>query len=321
MRGRHRAKRSEAPQTKRQQKLERVSDREHDAREVSSLGSNGILVNSQGLYKVGARDPLWTYIGKVLRRWPFIWADARSKAFQGGKGTYLGAAWLLIDPILQVGLYALVFGLILRTDRGMDNFIGFLILGVVFFKFSSQGITQGAGLIKRSRPLISSFSFPRACLAASVVIRLFLDNLPALLVGILLAKLFEPELSVHVSLLMLLPLTGVILALNAGFVLITARSTAFVPDLVPLFSTLVRGLFFLSGVFFTIDRFDTHPLVREIVLANPLYRIIELSREIVLNEGFGASDDWLYVTAVALIFLTVGIVYFWQAESRYSSVL
>lgn len=291
------------------------------SRAVTEVGRNTYIVGENGLSSVDERQSLFSYLIDLLQRWPFIWFDARSRAFQGNKGSFLGSLWLVIEPLLQVGLYAVVFGLILRTNRGMDNFIGFLVIGVVFFRIASQGITDGSGLIRRSRALISSFSFPRMSLAVATTVRQFLDNLPSALTAIVVAKAFEPSFSLNLNILLLVPILLITALMNLGFVLVTARATAFVPDLMPLFTTLVRGLFFLSGVFYSIDRFETHPAVQEVVRVNPIYRVIELVREIVLNDGSGSANDWLYVSFFALSVLAIGIVYFWRAESRYAGVV
>ena len=297
-----------------------LSDSQAD-RVVTELSGNGVLVNENGLEVVGRRVSLLAYCRDLIARLPFIWEEARSKAFQSGRGTLLGSLWLIIDPLLQVGLYAVVFGLIMKTNRGMDNFIGFLVIGVVFFRIATQGINDGAGLIKRSRPLISSFAFPRAALAVSTYIRQVLDNIPSILVALVLALSTQIGKPIGISLIMIIPLVLVVAVFNLGWTLIVARATAFVPDLIPLVSTVVRALFFISGVFFSIERFETHKWLQDFVLANPIYRIISLTRAIVLDSSWGAFNDWAYIIAWSICLTIVGFIYFWRAEARYAGVV
>ena len=100
---------------------------------------------------------------------------------------FLGRAWLVLDPLFQVLLYVFVFGVIIGASRGMDNFPGFLAIGVIFFRNASRGLSSGTNLVQRSRQLISSFHFPRAAVVISTTIKDALDAIVPAVVVVLVA--------------------------------------------------------------------------------------------------------------------------------------
>lgn len=289
-------------------------------RESTKLGNGTVLVNRTGLHPLSNRQTLGRYLRDLASRRTFIFADARSKSFRNGSGTFLGKLWIFFDPLLQVALYALVFGVILNTSRGVDNFIGFLILGVIFFKYVTSGLTDGSTLIQRNRALISSFLFPRASLVFSSAIRQFFDNIIPLVIAVILAIFTQLGEPISSSLIMLVPLVALMFTFNLGMTFVVARLTAFIPDLKSLISTVVRALFFVSGVFFTVERFDEKPMIKLLVESNPLYRFLELTRGIVLSGSWGDLGDWLYVASWSLLVAGIGFIFFWQAEARYAGV-
>ena len=151
------------------------------------------VVELSELYPVGRRPPLGAYIRQLWQRRHFIWADARAKALGSQRGTFLGNAWLIAKPMLDAIVYFLVFGLLLQTSRGIDNFIGYLIIGVTFFPPLQRAVTGGSQVIVTGRNLIRGFSFPRAALPASYTIRSAIDLIPPMIALLVLVVVLPPH--------------------------------------------------------------------------------------------------------------------------------
>lgn len=281
---------------------------------------NIVLVDDEHLHKLRARENLLNYLRSLWHRRHFIWAETKSKSLSSGNGTYLGFVWVLLEPLFQVAVYAVVFGLILKISRGMDNFIGFLMIGVIFFGFFTSGITSGGNLIQRSRSIIRSFNFPKASLAVSLVLRQFINHIIPATVAVVGAIAFQWEKGVSIALLGIFPIYLLAHVFAFGCICITARASAFVPDLTKIFSLVNRALFFTSGVFFTIERFSTHPTLTAFVEINPIYQFLMAARSCVMEGALPNIETWLYLSAWSIGLAVIGFVYFWQAEERYIAI-
>ncbi|QNE89957.1 ABC transporter permease [Corynebacterium incognita] len=233
---------------------------------------------------------------------------------------YLGKLWEILNPLLQVAVFAVVFGVILKVSRGMDNYIGFLTIGVIFFGMLGRGLTQGNGLIKSSRAMLSAFSFPRAIVPLSASLKGAIDDIAPAIVAIAAAALLQISSGINWTILLTIPLFILIHVMSAGMTLITSRLTAFVPDLKGIISTLQRGLFFFSGVFYDVSRFADQPVLREIMLANPFYGFLSSVRECVLSGTVPPSSSWFYLSCWSFGTFIGGFLFFWAAEDRYSNV-
>lgn len=286
---------------------------------MSTVQQNIIEVDDTDLRRLSARPGLGKYLAQLWQRRHFIWAEARNKAFSRGRDMYLGRAWIVLQPILDTAVYILVFGVVLNISKNIDYFIGYLVIGVIFFNFITRGLNSGAGLIQSSKGMISSFSFPKAALPISLTVKQLLDNVAPAIVGLLIAFLYHgltPSLAI-----LTVPVFFLMIHLfSLGAMLIVARITAFVPDLKALVSTFTRGLFFVSGVFFDIHRFDSNETIQSIMLANPAYQFLTAVREATIYQTVPPLSRWLYLAAWTFGLLIIGLIFFWEAEERYARV-
>lgn len=280
-----------------------------------------IWVDDYALNDLYSRPSLTSYLRSIWSRRHYIFADTKRRSLQGGEGTLLGRSWILLTPAIDSALYIFVFGFLMKVSRGMDNYVGFLVLGVVFYRVLTAGLTAGSGAIQASRGFITAFSFPRASVLISSALRRTIDHAPAVVIAVIVASIFQPSFKPTLSLLGIPFIYIGAQVFSLGFSLIIARITAFVPDVKRLVAFIVRGLFFVSGVFFSLDRFDSHPIIQKIVISNPIYQFLEAIRSCVLSGEFPNEFTTLYISAWSLGILIAGLWFFWRSEARYANIL
>ena len=115
--------------------------------------------------------PLRVYLRSLWARRQFALSVPLGELRAQHMNTVLGNVWYLLNPMLQVGVYFLVFGLLLSTTRGIDNFICFLAIVVFSYGYMQKSIMGCAASIVTNEGLIRSLSFPRAILPLAAVVR------------------------------------------------------------------------------------------------------------------------------------------------------
>lgn len=285
-------------------------------------------VDGSALSPVFARPPFGEYLRLLWQRRHFIVADARARVISGTSGTLLGRAWLVLSPLLDAAVYLVIFGVLLRSNRGIDNFIGYLLIGVFLFRFSTNCVTRGARSVVAAKSLVKSFSFPRAALPVGTVARETLSFAPALVAMLLLVLLTRPaEPDTWASPIELASwrwlLVPVVLAfqllMNLGLALIAARATVRIPDLAQIIGVLMRFWLYGSAVFFSYERFIDHPRLLEAVELNPMYRVLEITRDCLLYAVTPTWQAWAIVVSWSIGLLALGTVFFWRGEETYGS--
>ncbi|MCK9794710.1 ABC transporter permease [Isoptericola sp. 4D.3] len=278
------------------------------------------VVSTGRLSQVGARPPVRTYLSQLWKRRHFLWAEARAKVTSGTRETLLGQAWLVLKPMLDGVAYYLIFGKVLGADMGIPNFLGYLVIGVFLFQFTTQCVTGGAKAIPSGRNLIRAFTFPRASLPISVVLRGVLNLVPTL-AAMFVLLLVLPEQEHWTAAAALFPaVLGLQVVFVTGLSLLLARAAAAVPDLNQLIGVAMRFWLYGSAVFFSIDRFSNFPWIVGVMEANPMYMVLNAARDTLLYGVVPAMSTWIGLGAWSLGTLLIGFLVFWRAEESYGRV-
>nr|WP_231366079.1 ABC transporter permease [Zhihengliuella flava] len=269
------------------------------------------------LQRVGQRKGLGTYLREVWQYRHFIFYDSRARVETRNEGSALGNIWLVLTPVLNGLTYFLVFGLLLGTRDGVENFLGFLIIGVFMFSFTSRSINAGARAIQQGRSLITSFRFPRISLPIAVTLRESMAFLPAAIAMIVMVVILPDDETITWRWLLLIPILALQVLFNLGLSLVLARAVASVRDVGNLLPFATRIWLYSSGVFYSVERFTDNPTVLTIISFNPLFQVLEMTRDVILYESLPGWDSWAILGGWAVILTVVGIIYFWQGEEKY----
>jgi teichoic acid transport system permease protein len=274
------------------------------------------LAARHSLRRLGARPPLRAYIRALVRRRHFIWALASSDALGRNQGSYLGQLWGVVNPLLQFSVFFLVFGYVLKMNKGVDDFVSYLAVGTFLFGFMASGLTVGSKAVVSRLQLVRALEFPRAVLPISVTLTEMIMMWPALVVMlvIVLARGHRPTWTWF----LLIPDVALMYLFTLGCALALARIVSATPDfanLVPVATSLLR---FMSGVFYNITQFTkAGSLVGILLTAQPFAVYLELARGALLTGYPVQSWHWFLAVGWAALSLVIGFVFFWRAEARY----
>lgn len=283
------------------------------------LGLSSIpSVSSEGLVPVGRRTSLRRYVAALWNRRHFIIAESRAKMSSSTRKNLLGYGWLFFNPLLSVLAYWFIFGFILQTSRGVPNFLGFLVIGVFFFGFTSKCMTGGTEAIRSGASMIKGFQFPRAALPISTVVRNFLDFMPTLLVMVIVLAIMPPLEVITWRVFLVVPVIILQTTFNVGLACFLARLGHKFPDLKNLMSIVNRFWFYGSGVFFSIeDRLSKFPSLLSAMEYNPMHAYLTLARNSLLYGVDSDPKTWIIGMVWAFGLLIAGFVFFWRGEENY----
>lgn len=289
----------------------------NDVQPLDSVHGEVIIVDASGLRELKRTTSLTAYIRRLWSARDFLWQDAKSRAFRSTRDFYFWRLWLVADPILNAAMYGLLFGGLLRTSHGVDNYLGFIIVGITFFGFLSRLFRGGGGLLKAMGPFIKAFDFPRTAIVLGRSLQMLLDSLLPLVVCAVVA-IFSAGLSnLSWHFVLIIPLYLLLHLFGTGLMLITARLTTFIPDVRALIDVVNRAWFFGSGIFFSIERFATNPTLATLMMNNPAYIFIESFRGAMLYNSAPSLAQWGLMAMWSLGTFLVGFIYFYDGEERY----
>ena len=216
------------------------------------------LARRYGLKPSASRPPLLVYVKRLWQRRYFITGFATARNVAMYTDARLGQVWQVLTPLLNVAVYYLIFGELLNTKRGVDNFVAFLVIGVFVFNFTQRSFLTSSRVMFDSLPLIRALYFPRACLPLGYVL-IELQQL-AIAFVVLFAIVLASGEPLTWYWLLVIPVLILQTLFNAGASFILARFGSGFDDVSQLLPFLVRTWFYASGVIFSIQLYAIQPL-------------------------------------------------------------
>jgi teichoic acid transport system permease protein len=311
---------------------------------------------AHGLHPSAQRPPVFAYLSQLWQRRHFIIAFATARNIALYTDAKLGQLWQILTPLLNAGVYFLIFGELLRVSRGVPDYLGFVVTGVFVFNFTQRTFIQTSTVMTESLELIRALQFPRAALPIAYVVIELQQMLISIAVLIPILLLTGEPLTWYW--LLVIPALALQTLFNAGCGLAVARLGSQVNDFSQLLPFLMRTWLYVSGVIFSISTLSIRPEFKALLQVNPAALYITLIRNAVmvtqrqsapgsqpynlarctiwqtLGQKKGAARGylfdsaychaainpdhlWYYAAGWAVLAVVVGFFFFWRAETRY----
>lgn len=254
--------------------------------------------------------------------WNLTLRELRSKF----KRSTLGWLWSVINPLANIAVYAVVFGVFfgIKPDpgdpSGLRNYALFLVCGLLPWTFLSNGLSACVGSIVGNEGLIKKVYFPRSVLpAATTLAWLASFGVEMLVLGVALliaGNMVVPWVPV-VILLMLLQTAFVL-----GVGLLLSAANAYFRDIQHFLAILLNIWFYATPIIYppTLDSIPDWARRLQSVL-NPMTQFVEAYRNVLFDLRWPAAETWLYLVVVSVVSLAVGAAGFRRLEPRLAEEL
>ena len=228
---------------------------------------------------------------------------------------FLGYLWWILEPLLWVGVFYLVFEVLLGTGRA--DFLVFLAVGKLTFIWFSKSVSQSANSLLAARGLIGKMDAPKWFFPLAVCHEGLYKQLAvfALLIVLLLLKGYAPS----AYWLWLAPLAVTQYLLIVGCGMVAALLVCLRQDFQLLVQLGMVFLLFVSGIFWDIDSIANTALRENLLLVNPMASMIDLYRAVLMEGSAPALGQWLLVLAESVAILGVmvwayRVLHYWIAR-------
>lgn len=224
---------------------------------------------------------------------------------------YLGMGWELLNPLIQIGVYWLIFGTGMRDGAGVDvggrtvPFIFWLISGMAVWFFINGNIMAGTKSVYNRLGMLSKMSFPLSTIPMYVILTNFYSHL--MLVGAVAVIFFFAEsvsISIHIIQLVYYMVATIIFLFSLS--LITSTLATLVRDVTMIVQAIMRLMFFITPLIWVPENLP--PLFQQLMRFNPLAYLVNGYRDSFLGTGWFWDNltQTAYFWSVVLLLLTFG---------------
>lgn len=226
------------------------------------------------------------YLDLILYK---TYADLRAET----ERTYLGFLWWIFEPIMFMGVFYMVFGVLYKNN--IENFAQFLLIGLVVWQWFKSSLAHGEQSILQNRPLMQQVYLPKLVFP---IILMLTDSVKFLFVFALLLLFLWSSGYLPNQYYVALPLVLLVQWLFIfACTLFLSAIVPFVPDIRFVVENFLTAVFFMSGLFFKASEFVPQELQFYFYL-NPMANLIEDYRHILM---YGQWPDWSALWMIALV--------------------
>lgn len=243
----------------------------------------------------------------------FAWRDIRLRYRQ----TFLGVAWVVLQPLLGAAIFTIVFGLIARMPSGGTPYLIISYSGLLGWTLFSQGLVRISNSLVANAELIRKVFFPRLLLPLGVVPSLIVDLACGVGLMLVLNAIYRigPTWDLLLFPVGVVMLTGMALGLGmaAGSLAVRYRDIQYI---LPLLSQL---LMYASPVGYSASAVPR--MIKPFYDLNPLVAPIELIRVSLTGTGEVSLNALLFSAGATLVFLIIGLIVFRVTERKFADVI
>jgi ABC-type polysaccharide/polyol phosphate export permease len=235
------------------------------------------------------------------------------------RGSALGVLWTVANPVLLMGVYLLVFGVVWKSPfSNGGHYPLFLLSGLAIWTFFAAALQSSARSMLDNANLIRKTRFPRQLVPLSVVSAHLVSFV--VMLALLLVVDFVALPRTRATEWLAVPLAVLVLGLVSGLALAVASLNVLFRDVEFIVAALLVPWFFLTPIIYPLSGVPgagNHPHVIEAIhWANPLSPAVEAVRAPLFLGRLPAWGDALYLVVACAVALVLGAFVFTRVDDQ-----
>lgn len=232
------------------------------------------------------------------------------------KASVLGFMWTLINPLLQLGVYTLIFSVILNNQ--IPQYYIHLFVALVPWMFFSTSVAGGTTCIVRSKEMVKKIYFPREVLPISFVLSAFVNMLLSFI--IIFAVLILSGRGLSLRALIYLPIVMFVeLILAMGMAMLSSGITVYIRDLEPILGIVTMAWMYVSPVVYPLSQVPES--LRGLYFLNPMTSVITAYRNILYDKQPPELMTLLHAFVFGVVVLIIGSIVFRKIQKGFAEQL
>lgn len=245
-----------------------------------------------------------------------IWLKAVLNLKSEAVRNKLSYVWWLLEPLLYLGTFYIVFTFVLPRGSGGD-FVSFLLVGLVVYHWFAKSVQSASTSLLSAQGLLLKVSVTPLFFPAVALLQSSMKQLPVFLLLVLMVLFFGSLPTLAWVALLPLMFAQFLLLVSIGFLL--ALLVPFMRDLQIAIQSGITFLLFMSGIFY--DILEMPIGVRELFLLNPIANLVVQYRTILLEGEWPSLSGILFILGFSGLLLLGNWLLYRRTRGLYAKIL
>ncbi len=242
----------------------------------------------------------------------FSVVSARSQLKTEVASSYLNWIWWILDPLCFMLIYTYIFGYVFNSRE--QYFPVFIFVGLSMWDFFNHTLKSSVRIVKRNKSVVSRVYFPKYIL---VVAQLLADAFKMMIsFGIVVLMMIFFKVPISFNVLFFIPIILTLMLFTFGCSCFVMHFGVYVEDLSNVINIVLRFLFYLTGIFYNIEKRIPN-IGAYLNQFNPLASMITAMRDCLI---YSKTPDLLFMGiwfAVSLLLAIGGVALVYKEENSY----
>ena len=253
-----------------------------------------------------------------------IWKLAKNDFKKRYAGSYLGAVWAMAQPVVTVGMYYVVFDVIMGGNASRTSadvpFVLFLTAGLVPWFFFSEALNNGTNALREYNYLVKKMVFKISMLPVIKVIAATFIHAFFVLLLLIVAAIYGYYPTIYT--IQLLYYSACLFIFVLALCYTTCAVVVFFNDLVQIISIALQIGMWATPILWDINNLGTSRLVAVLKL-NPLVYIVNGYRSAIYEREWFFQDFFstMYFWIVTVVLFGIGALIFKRLKVHFADVL
>lgn len=249
-----------------------------------------------------------------FKKYSFLMNQMISRDFKVKyKRSVLGVLWSLLQPLLMMGVMALVFSQMFQYRMEGVNYLVYLMSGLVMFNYFSEASSNAMTSIVFNFQLMTKVYIPKYIFPLSKCLFVGINFLLSLIPLFLIVLITKAPISWNYLLLPYVFVCLLLFTIGIGFILSTV--SVFLRDMFYIYSIILTIWQYFTPIFYDLSMLPDY--LQKIFKFNPLYQFITFTRTILLNAETPSLSSFLWCGLSGIIVFIIGCIVFKKKQDKF----
>lgn len=257
------------------------------------------------------------FVNDIKKYYKYTVFSAKSDLKAEVASSYLNWLWWILDPLLFMLVYTFIAVTVFDSQK--EYFPIFVFVGLTIWNFFNKSVQGSVKMVRSNSAIVSKVYIPKFIL---VLQRMLVNGFKMLVSFVLVAVMmiiYQVPLSWNI--LYMIPIMIVVFLITFGISCIVLHFGVFVDDLYNVITVVLRLMFYMSGIFYSIEDRLAEPWISLLLKCNPVSMLIESARLSMVYSSTPYQELIIIWGAAGVLLSVIGIKTIYKYENSYVKVM
>lgn len=253
----------------------------------------------------------------IKKYFSFIIYSAKASLKSEVANSHLGWIWWILEPLLFMLIYLFVGIVVFK--KGEKYFAVYVFIGLSMWNFFNKGILNSVKTVQRNNAIIDRVYIPKFILLLIDIGQLMVKMFISFIIVFIMMIFYRVPISYNI--IYFIPIIMTLFMITFGLASIILHFGVYVEDLRNILNVGFKLVFYLTGIFYSIEKRVPKKLSHILLRYNPAACLIESCRRSLLYSATPSRKWILLWFGVGFLLSLIGISLIYKNENSYAKVM